>query len=137
MAQEDLFKAIGISGSGLRAEWVRMQVIANNLANADTTETPEGGPYRRQHVVFATVLNEMNGVQVRGIVSSNAPPRMVFNPGHPDANAEGFVAMPNVEPPEEMVDMLMASRAYEANLAAMHNFRQICEETIKLLRPSS
>jgi len=137
MAQEDLFKAIEISGSGLRAEWVRMQVIANNLANADTTETPEGGPYRRQHAVFATVLNEMNGVQVRGIVSSNAPPRMVFNPGHPDANAEGFVAMPNVEPPEEMVDMLMASRAYEANLAAMRNFRQICEETIKLLRPSS
>ena len=135
MAQESLFKAIEISGSGLRAEWVRMQVIANNLANAETTETPEGGPYRKQHVVFATLLNEMNGVQVRGIVSSNAPPRMVFNPGHPDANKEGFVAMPNVKLPEEMVDMLMAGRAYEANLAAIRNFRQICEETIKLLRP--
>ena len=135
MAEQSLFKALDISGSGLRAEWVRMQVVANNVANADTTDTPEGGPYRRQHVVFSTLLEEMNGVQVKGIVSSNEPPRMVYNPGHPSANQEGFVAMPNVRLPEEMVDMLTASRAYEANLAAMRNFRQICEETIKLLRP--
>ncbi|MHC4787680.1 MAG: flagellar basal body rod protein FlgC [Planctomycetota bacterium] len=131
---DNLFRTMEISASGLHAEWVRMQVVANNVANADTTETPEGGPYRKRHVVFSTVLDELSGVSVSGIVPSLSPPRMVFNPGHPDANGEGFVAMPNVKVPLEMIDMLTASRAYEANLAAMQKFRQICEEALKLLR---
>ncbi|MFW6118967.1 MAG: flagellar basal body rod protein FlgC [Planctomycetota bacterium] len=134
MNNESLFRSFDISGSGLHAEWVRLQVVANNVANAETTRTPEGGPYRRRHVVFSTVLDGLNGVNVRGVVPSQDPPRRVHDPGHPDADAEGFVAMPNVKVPMEMVDLLTASRAYEANLIAMRNFKQICEETLKLLR---
>jgi flagellar basal-body rod protein FlgC len=134
MGQASLFKGMDIAASGLNAEWVRLQVIANNVANAETTRTPEGGPYRKQHVVFSTVLNDLRGVKVNGIISSDDPPRMVYEPGHPDANEEGFVAMPNVKVPMEMVDMLTASRAYEANLAAMKNFKAIADEAIKLLR---
>jgi len=131
---EALFRSFDISGSGLHAEWVRLQVVANNVANAETTRTPEGGPYRRRHVVFSTLLDGLNGVRVRGVVPSQEPPRTVYDPGHPDADAEGFVAMPNIKVPMEMVDLLTASRAYEANLIAMRNFKQICEETLKLLR---
>jgi flagellar basal-body rod protein FlgC len=131
---EGLFRTMEISASGLHAEWVRMQVVANNVANAETTETPQGGPYRPNYVVFSTVLEGLNGVTVAGVVPSSSPPRMVHNPGHPDANAEGYVAMPDVKVPLEMIDLLTASRAYEANLAAIRKFRQICEEALKLLR---
>jgi flagellar basal-body rod protein FlgC len=131
---ENVFKTMEVSASGLHAEWVRMQVVANNVANADTTETPQGGPYQRQQVVFSTLMDGLNGVTVRGIMPSGAPPRMVHNPGHPDANAEGYVAMPDVEVPLEMVDLMTATRAYEANLAAMKKFKDICEEALKLLR---
>ncbi|MFO7958570.1 MAG: flagellar basal body rod protein FlgC [Candidatus Brocadiia bacterium] len=134
MNNESLFRSFDISGSGLHAEWVRLQVVANNVANAETTRTPEGGPYRRRHVMFSTLLDGLNGVSVRGVVPSQDPPRRVYEPGHPDADGEGFVAMPNVKVPMEMVDLLTASRAYEANLIAMRNFKQICEETLKLLR---
>ncbi len=134
MANDALFRAMDLSASGLQAEWVRMQVVANNIANAETTETVEGGPYRRKHVVFATVLDGLNGVQVRGVVSSLSGPRMVYDPSHPDADEKGFVAMPDVNPSLEMVDLLAASRAYEANLTCMRNFKLICEEAIKLLR---
>jgi flagellar basal-body rod protein FlgC len=134
MSEDRLFRALDISASGLQAQWVRMQVVANNVANADTTQTPEGGPYRKRQVVFSTVLDGLNGVDVAGVVASEAAPRMVYNPGHPDADAQGYVAMPDVQMPLEMVDMVTASRAYQANLAAMKNFCAICEETLKLLR---
>ncbi|MFO8008046.1 MAG: flagellar basal body rod protein FlgC [Candidatus Brocadiia bacterium] len=134
MQGEQLFRAFDISASGLHAEWVRLQVVANNVANAETTQTPEGGPYRRQHVVFSTVLEGLNGVRVEGVVPSDDAPRMVYNPGHPHAGEDGFVAMPNVKVPLEMVDLLTASRAYEANLAAISNFKKLCQETLKLLR---
>jgi len=131
---DGLFRGMEISASGLHAEWVRMQVVANNVANAETTETPQGGPYRPNYVVFGTVLDRLSGVTVAGIVPSANPPRMVHNPGHPDANEEGYVAMPDVKVPLEMIDLLTASRAYEANLAAIRKFKQICEESLKLLR---
>ncbi len=134
MSQDKLFRALDISASGLHAQWVRMQVVANNVANADTTQTPEGGPYKRRQVVFSTLMDGLNGVDVAGVVPSGGAPRMVYNPGHPDADAEGYVAMPDVQMPLEMVDMVTASRAYQANLVAMRNFRAICEETLKLLR---
>jgi len=134
MSQDKLFRALDISASGLHAQWVRMQVVANNVANADTTQTPEGGPYKRRQVVFSTLMDGLNGVDVAGVVPSGGAPRMVYNPGHPDADAEGYVAMPDVQMPLEMVDMVTASRAYQANLVAMKNFRAICEETLKLLR---
>lgn len=134
MTGENLFRALDISASGLHAEWVRLQVVANNVANAETTQTPEGGPYRRRQVVFSTVLDDLNGVRVRAVVPSGEPFRRVYNPGHPDADRDGFVAMPNVKVPMEMIDLLTASRAYEANLIAMQNFKRICEETLKLLK---
>ncbi len=134
MTGENLFRALDISASGLHAEWVRLQVVANNVANAETTQTPEGGPYRRRQVIFSTVLDGLNGVRVRAVVPSSEPFRMVYNPGHPDADQDGFVAMPNVKVPMEMIDLLMASRAYEANLIAMQNFKRICEDTLKLLK---
>lgn len=134
MSSDSLFRALDISASGLRAEWVRMQVVANNVANAETSQTPEGGPYQRQHVVFSTLLDGLNGVQVDGIVPSNEAPRMVLIPGHPHADEQGYVAMPAVQLPMEMIDLMMASRAFEANLAAMRRFRSICEEALNLLR---
>ena len=131
---DGIFKTFDITTSGLRAQWKRMQVVANNVANADTTRTPEGGPYQRKHVVFSTVLNQLAGVKVEGVVADGEPPKRVYSPGHPEADAEGYLAMPNVMVPVEMVDLTTASRAYEANLLAMRNFRKICEETIKLLK---
>jgi len=133
MGDGDFFKAWELSASGLHAEWVRMQIIANNIANAETTETPQGGPYRKQYAVFATLLNELSGVQVRGVVPSRMPLRRVYKPGHPDADEQGYVAMPNVKLPVEMVDMMMASRAYQANLTAMQTVQRIYEQAIKLI----
>ena len=135
MPAESFFKGMDISASGLHAEWVRMQVVANNVANADTTRTPAGGPYRRQQVIFSTVMDGLNGVTVCGVTSSRKPPRMVFNPDHPEADGEtGMVAMPNIKVPLEMIDLMTASRAYEANLTAMRNYKNILEEAIRVLR---
>jgi flagellar basal-body rod protein FlgC len=134
MMEEDFFRAFDIAASGLHAERVRLHVVANNVANADTTRTPQGGPYRRQQAVFSTVLGRLDGVRVRGVMPSSDPLRRVYEPGHPDAGPDGYVSMPNVKVPLEMIDLMAASRAYEANLATMRNFKQICQQTLKLLR---
>ena len=134
MAMDNLFGVFDVSTSGMRAEWSRMEVIANNLANAETTRTPEGGPYRKRHVVFSTMLDGMKGVKLDGTVESKLPPREVFKPGHPHADENGFVSMPNISRPKEMSNLMQASRAYQANMAAMRNLKTICEETLKLLR---
>jgi flagellar basal-body rod protein FlgC len=132
---ESVFRGIDISATGLAAEWKRMEVTANNVANAETTQTADGGPYRRRRVVFSTALDEMAGVQIKGVERDQGPPRLLFDPSHPDANPEtGYVAMPNIQLPMEMVDLMSAGRAYEANLTAMRNFKQIAEETIRSLR---
>ncbi len=137
-----LFAAADISASGLAAERLRLEVVANNIANAFSTRSPNGGPYRRQDVVFSAVLNQrlggnrtpLGGVQVAGIVEDMSDLRVVHNPGHPDANKDGYVTMPNVDLPVEMVNMITASRAYEANLRAMQFFRQMTEQSYGLLR---
>lgn len=134
MMEEGFFRAFDIAASGLHAERVRLNVVANNVANADTTRTPQGGPYRRQQAVFSTVLGRLDGVRVRGVMPSSDPLRRVYEPGHPDAGPDGYVSMPNVKVPLEMIDLMAASRAYEANLATMRNFKQICQQTLKLLR---
>ena len=139
------FSTIDISASGLAAERYRMDVIANNIANAGTTRSAEGGPYRRQQVVFgtrqpdfATLLQDsrslLQGVEVEGIVHDLSEFPKVFNPGHPDADGEGMVTMPNVAIPHEMVDLITASRSYEANLKSIQSFRQITQQTLALLR---
>jgi flagellar basal-body rod protein FlgC len=139
----DLFAASAISGSGMSAERLRMEVVANNIANANSTRSANGGPYRRQDVVFAAVLGDvrgpggvpvLGGVQAVERVEDPSPLNRVYQPGHPDADADGFVLMPNVQLPIEMVNLMTAARAYEANLRAAQTFRQMNEQALGLLR---
>jgi flagellar basal-body rod protein FlgC len=135
-----VFSAMDISASGLYAERTRMNVIANNLANANSTRTPEGGPFRRQLVILsgieATDPNELKdlGVTVKGVVDDPAPFPLIFNPGHPDANADGYVAMPNVNVVEEMVDMVTAVRAYEANITSIGAIKNMTQRSLDIIR---
>ncbi|HVO54550.1 MAG TPA: flagellar basal body rod protein FlgC [Solirubrobacterales bacterium] len=144
-----MFDAIDVSASGMTAERLRMDVTAENLANAQTTRTPGGGPYRRQEVVlqqaggdFAGQLasavgggaSEPAGVEAVAIVNDDSPLRRVYDPGHPDADAQGYVTMPNVNPVTEMVDLIDSSRAYQANLTAMQTAKTAFTKTIELLR---
>ncbi|HEX8123490.1 MAG TPA: flagellar basal body rod protein FlgC [Solirubrobacteraceae bacterium] len=147
-----LFGAIDISGSGLSAERLRMDVTAENLANAQSTRGADGQPYRRKEVVlrqaaggFDGALNTAmgqaaagstpaRGVEVVEIAEDQAPNRMVYDPGHPDANADGYVSMPNVDPVTEMVDLIAASRAYEANVTAMQTAKSMFTKTLDLLK---
>lgn len=148
-----LFDAIDIAGSGLSAERLRMDVTAENLANAQSTRGADGQPYRRKEVVlqqadgaaFDGVLRTAmggpagspsgaRGVEVVGIAEDAAPNRQVYDPGHPDADAQGYVEMPNVDPVTEMVDLISASRAYEANVTAMQTAKQMFVKTLDLLR---
>ncbi len=130
--------AFDVSAAGLLAQRVRMDAIANNIANAETTRTPEGGPYRRQQAVFSLPMEqfgfgeaEMVG-PVAAIEMEDGPPKMIQDPGHPDADANGFVAMPNVNVVEEMVDMISATRAYEANLAAINAAKAMASAALEI-----
>jgi flagellar basal-body rod protein FlgC len=129
----DFFTAMEVSASGLAAQRTRMNVASSNLANVSTTRSPDGGPYKRRDVVLesATLGHELSGheaggfsdavrgVQVANIVEDTSAPRLEHDPGHPDADARGYVAYPNVNVVEEMVDMITASRAYEAGISAL------------------
>lgn len=134
-----------ISASGLAAERQRMEVAANNIANANSTRTPQGGPYQRQQIVFSAAYDaalgtgtrgasRLGGVKVVGIQEDPSEMPQVYQPGHPDADANGMVTMPNVKLPSEMVDLVTASRAYEANLRALRTCRDMTEQTLSLLR---
>ena len=153
-----LFNALDVSGSGLSAERLRMDVTAENLANAQTTRGADGQPYRRKEVILqqadgggfggalSTALGAgggtvskgasgpARGVEVAGIAEDTLPNRQVYDPGHPDANAEGYVEMPNVDPVTEMVDLIAASRAYEANVTAMQTAKTMFGKTLDILR---
>jgi flagellar basal-body rod protein FlgC len=141
-----LFDALDTSGSALSAERVRMDVTAENLANAQSTRTANGqGPYRRKEVVmqeagagvgssFADSLQAARGVKVAGIVQDPTPSRRVYDPGHPDADAQGYVLMPNVNTVTEMTDLIGASRAYEANVTAMQTTKSMFARTLDILK---
>ena len=141
-----LFDALDASGSALSAERVRMDVTAENLANAQSTRTANGqGPYRRKEVVmqeasagvgpnFADSLQAARGVKVAGIVEDPSPSRKVYDPGHPDADAKGYVEMPNVNTVTEMTDLIGASRAYEANVTAMQTTKSMFARTLDILK---
>lgn len=133
------FSSFDISASGISAQRTRMDVIANNIANADSTRTPEGGPYRRQRVTFQSVYDQAmgnralaGGVAVQSVTEDPTDYRMVYDPGHPDADASGYVKMPNVNVVEEMVDMISATRAYEANVTAMNATKSMITSGIEL-----
>lgn len=135
----NLLPGIDGSAAALQAERMRMAVASQNIANANVSKGIEGKPYQRQQVIFEAVLAEAGDplgdaqmVKVARIEKDTRPPRMVFNPGHPDADATGMVALPNVNIHEEMADMITASRAYEANLAVIRNAREIATQTLSL-----
>jgi flagellar basal-body rod protein FlgC len=142
-----LFTGINNAASGLTAERLRMDTISNNIANVNTTRTLEGGPYRRQMVVFeprsntsfesilASKTNDTGtGVRVTGIVKDQSEPRIVFDPAHPDANEEGYVFLPNINIVTEMVDLITASRAYEANVTALNTSKAMAMKALEIGR---
>lgn len=130
----DFFSSMRISASGMNAQQSRMNTISSNIANSETAQTAEGGPYKRRDPIFTATADRENfgeilageldehaqGVMVTGIHEDERAPRMVYNPKHPLANAEGYVAMPNVNPVEEMANMISATRSYEANATALN-----------------
>ena len=128
-----LFGGLNISATGMGAERVRMDVIAENLANADTTKGPDGKPYRRKEVVLS-FDQTLDGVKVAAITEDQSAPRRVYDPGHPDADAQGYVSLPNVEPVTEMVDLITASRGYEANVQALQASKTMFTKTLDILR---
>ena len=137
----NLFSAADISATGMSAERLRMEVVANNIANANSTHSADGGPYKRKQLVFSAVLDRnasgasgLQGVRVVGEESDQTPFPEVYMPGHPDADKDGIVKMPNVKLPNEMVDLITASRSYEANLKALTSFKQMIEQTLSLLQ---
>lgn len=133
-----IFKAMQISASGLTAERFRLDLIANNIANVNTTRTEDGGPYRRKSAVFAEALDQAKkagaGVRVVSISSDKTEPRLVYEPEHPDANADGYVAYPNVNIVQEMVDMITATRAYEANVTALNASKSMFLKALEIGR---
>jgi flagellar basal-body rod protein FlgC len=145
-----MFSTLEISGSALSAERQRAEVVAANMANAETTHTAKGGPYRRKEVVFATTMNlpfrmmladlqltpnrNVPAVRVQRVVDDPTPPLMRYDPGHPDANKEGYVAYPAINPVQEMVDLMGAVRSYQLNASAITASKQMIEQSINLLK---
>lgn len=136
------FDALDISASGLKLERIRMAVIASNLANVNTTRNADGsGPYKKKEVVaqstpvsFQSELQaQLQAVEVQEIVEDAAPPKVVYDPTHPDANGQGYVNMPNISAVEEMVNLLSASRAYRANLNVMSAAKANGDKTLQIL----
>jgi flagellar basal-body rod protein FlgC len=146
----NLFDSLAISGSALSAERQRSEVIAANMANAETTHTEAGGPYRRQEVVFespgassfrlalagtgASGGPPPGSVQITDVVDDPAPPVMRYDPGHPDANKDGYVAYPAINPVMEMVDLMGSVRAYQLNASAVAAAKQMIQQTIDILK---
>ena len=144
----DFFSSMNVSSSALTAGRTRMNLISSNLANANATRTPEGGPYKRKDAVFAATpiesrfnrvldgetAKQVRQVEVTDIVEDENPPRLQYDPGHPDANPQGYVAMPNVNVVEEMADMIGATRAYEANVTAVQAAKSMAMKTLEIGR---
>lgn len=142
----DFFNALDIGASALSAERTQLNVISMNLANAKTTRTPEGGPYQRKTVVVQSVdvdspfskvmqdalTRELKGVRVMGVATDQRPQRKVYEPGHPDADPEGFVSYPDINVVEEMTHMITAIRSYEASVASMTSVKGMVEKAISL-----
>jgi len=132
----NFLSGIHATSSALAAEQVRMDIVAQNIANAYTTKDVDGGPYQRRTVSFETIMGGMQkaerGVRVAGIKNDKAPGEMIYNPGHPHADKNGMVKMPNVQLATEMVDLMSASRAYEANLTVARNSRTLATKALSI-----
>lgn len=131
-----LFKVFAVAGSALAAQSQRLNVVASNLANAESVAGPEGQPYKARQVVFQTQLTDAGasaaGVRVAEVIEDMSPARRVHQPGHPAADAEGFVTMSNVNPVEEMVNMISASRSYQTNVEIMNTTKSLLTKTLQL-----
>jgi flagellar basal-body rod protein FlgC len=142
----DILNTFKISGSAMRAHSQRLDTISSNLANVETTSTPEGGPYKKKSVHFqstplsfqsqleGTLSNATQGVKVASIIEDQTPPRKVYNPSHPDAKADGYVEMPNISVMEEMVDMMSATRSYQANATAVKMAKRMALKALEIGR---
>jgi len=143
-----LFSVLSVSASGMSAQRTRAELIVSNLANAETTRTSDGGPYRRKDAVLTTqesespfsavfqteIGNGVAGVGVEQILEDTQAPEKRYLPGHPDADADGYVAFPHIQPAEEMVDLMGASRGFQANVAAMGAIKDMLNRSIDLMR---
>lgn len=143
-----LFSVLSVSASGMSAQRTRAELLAENLANAETTRTPEGGPYRRKDAVFSTapqtsafsavfqseMQSGVTGVEVADVVQDTREPEKRYLPGHPDADQDGYVAFPRINPAEDMVDLLSASRGFEGNVAAMTAVKDMILHSIDLMK---
>ena len=142
-----LFSAISVGASGMAAQRARAEVLVENLANAETTRTPEGGPYRRKDLVFessavsspfasvfSAELQSPGGVAVAGMITNMSEPERRYLPGHPDADKDGYVAYPKLNPAEEMVDLMGAARGYGANVAAINAVKDMIQRSLDLAR---
>ncbi|MBM3788593.1 MAG: flagellar basal body rod protein FlgC [Acidobacteria bacterium] len=143
-----LFHLLSVSSSGLEAQRRRAEVLVENLANAETTRTPQGGPYRRKDVIFEASKPEQpfqnvfqkelgggpKGVRIADVVEDTRDPEKRYLPGHPDADAQGYVAFPRVNPAEDMVDLLNATRGYHTNVAAMSAVKDMIQKSLDLMR---
>ncbi len=130
-----IFNMFHVAGSALTAQSVRLNAVASNMANADSVTSADGRPYRAKQVVFETTpvgSEAAQGVRVKEVVESAAPPRMVFDPKNPAANADGYVSMPNVDVVEEMVNMISASRSYQSNADVMNTARTLLMRTLAM-----
>lgn len=144
----DFLTGMRVSGSGMTANRLRMNAISSNIANINTTRTPEGGPYRRKDVVFEAIPEQksfgdilhsqvdrnMNRVQVSDVMVDRGAPMMKYEPNHPDANPEGYVAYPNINLMEEMTNMIQATRAYEANVSTMNASKNMALSALEIGR---
>jgi flagellar basal-body rod protein FlgC len=142
----DIFNTMDVSASALKAQRIRLDTISSNLANVETTSTPEGGPYRKKSVHFQSqplsfqeqldgkLKNTIQGVEVTAILEDRDEPLRVYNPSHPDAGKDGYVAMPNVNVLKEMVDMTSATRAYEANTTVIKSAKRMALKALEIGR---
>jgi len=141
-----LFSALSVGASGMAAQRTRAELLVENMANAETTRTPEGGPYRRKDVVFQSdpvdspfssifhkQLDAPTGVAVSAILTDTSEPEKRYMPGHPDADKDGYVSFPRMNPAEDMVDLMDSARSYEANVAAMGAVKDMIQHSIDLL----
>jgi flagellar basal-body rod protein FlgC len=143
-----LFSLLSVSSSGMSAQRARAELLVENIANAETTRTPEGGPYRRKDAVFTSqeqtspfsaifqteIGSGVSGVQVAEVLEDTSEPVKRYMPGHPDADKDGYVGFPNIKPVEDMVDLLSATRGYQANVSAISAAKDMIQRSIDILR---
>ncbi len=141
----DIFQTLQISSSALKAQQIRLNTISSNIANIETTRTPDGGPYKKKTVIFQTMpvstfdkhlsqsmRKAMQGVEVSKIVTMDSPAKKVYDPSHPDANKDGYVSMPNINLLKELADMMTATRAYEANVTTVKSAKRMALKALEI-----